>query len=149
VEARAPPHRLFLDQGNESAAALPYWVYYFPPWGYAVPTADKSQFASYNDFFAFYLRQHSKPGTRYLHFCGTVLSTAVLIAAIVSGHYWWILLWPVIGYGFAWVGHFGIEGNRPATFGHPFWSFISDFRMVYLMVTGQLGSYMAAATSKR
>jgi hypothetical protein len=119
-------------------------VYYSPPWGQAVTTNDKQQFASYNDFFAFYLREHSKPGTRYMHLCGTVLGLAVLIAAIATGHYWWILLWPVIGYGFAWIGHFGIEGNRPATFGHPFWSFISDFRMVYLMVTGQLTDYVAA-----
>jgi hypothetical protein len=124
-------------------------VYYFPPWGHAVPTDNKRQFASYDDFFAFYLGEHSKPGTRYMHLCGTVLGLAVVIAAIVTGHYWWILLWPVIGYGFAWIGHFGIEGNRPATFGHPFWSFISDFRMVYLMLTGQLSSYMRTISAPR
>jgi hypothetical protein len=124
-------------------------VYYFPPWGYAVPTDNKRQFASYDDFFAFYLGEHSKPGTRSMHLCGTVLGLAVVIAAIATGHYWWILLWPVIGYGFAWVGHFGIEGNRPATFGHPFWSFISDFRMVYLMLTGQLSSYMRTISAPR
>jgi hypothetical protein len=111
-----------------------------------VPTNNTQQFSSYNDFFVFYLGEHSKAGTRYMHLCGTVLGLAVLIWAIVTGHYWWILLWPVIGYAFAWIGHFGIEGNRPATFGHPFWSFISDFKMVYLMLTGQLSSWLSAKT---
>jgi hypothetical protein len=115
-----------------------------PAVGNAVSTDDKQRFSSYNDFFVFYLGEHSKPGTRYMHLCGTVLGLAVLIWAIVTAHYWWILLWPVIGYAFAWIGHFGIEGNRPATFGHPFWSFISDFKMVYLMLTGQLSNYVAA-----
>jgi hypothetical protein len=125
-------------------------VYYSAPWGDAVPINDKQEFESYNDFFVFYLSQHSKPGTRYMHLCGTVLGLAVVIAAIATGHYWWILLWPVIGYSFAWVSHFWIEGNRPATFGHPFWSFISDFRMVYLMLTGQLTNYAATeAASKK
>ena len=101
-------------------------------------TNDKQQFASYNDFFAFYLREHSKPGTRYMHVCGTVLGLAVLIAAIATGHYWWILLWPVIGYGFAWIGHFGFEKNRPASFKRPLYSFMGDWRMYFDIWTGKI-----------
>jgi hypothetical protein len=108
----------------------------------------KTQFSSYDEFFAFYLRAHSHRTNRLLHCCGTILGLAVLIGAIVLGHYWFALLWPVIGYGFAWFGHFVIEGNKPATFGHPWWSFISDFRMVWLIFTGQLGKWMEKASGQ-
>lgn len=98
----------------------------------------KDQFASYDEFFTFYLKEHSAPGNRLLHACGTILGLALFIWAMASGHYMWALLWIPIGYGFAWTGHFLIEGNKPATFGHPWWSFISDFRMLGLMLTGKL-----------
>jgi hypothetical protein len=103
------------------------------------------QFASYDDFFVFYLRQHSSPANRALHACGTLLGLAVLIGAIATGHYWFALLWIPIGYGFAWFGHLVVEGNKPATWGHPWWSFISDFRMLALMFTGRLGGWLARA----
>ncbi|HVH87590.1 MAG TPA: DUF962 domain-containing protein [Terriglobales bacterium] len=95
-------------------------------------------FTNYDEFFAFYLEQHSSPGNRVMHACGTLLGLAVLIWALATGHYIWALLWIPIGYGFAWTGHFLIEGNKPATFGHPWWSFISDFRMLGLMLSGKL-----------
>jgi hypothetical protein len=100
---------------------------------------EEHRFSSYDEFFAFYLKQHSSTGNRILHGCGTLLGLAVFIWAIVTSHYVWALLWIPIGYGFAWTGHFLIEGNKPATFGHPWWSFISDFRMLALMLTGKLG----------
>jgi hypothetical protein len=97
-------------------------------------------FASYDEFFAFYLREHSHPRNRLMHAAGTLLGLCTLIIPIAIGHPWYALLWPVVAYGFAWTGHFLIEGNKPATFGHPFWSFISDFRMLGLMLTGRLGA---------
>lgn len=102
------------------------------------------EFRSYDEFFLFYLRAHSHPSNRILHFTGSVLGIAVAIAAFALHHPWYALLWPVIGYGFAWFGHFVVEGNKPATFGHPWWSFISDYRMVWLMLTGQLGKWISA-----
>lgn len=99
---------------------------------------DGKRFSSYGEFFAFYLEQHSNPANRLLHACGTVLALAVLVFAFVTRHYIWALLWIPIAYGFAWIGHLAIEGNRPATFGHPWWSFISDFRMLWLMLGGKL-----------
>src|SRR5256714_11832072 len=96
------------------------------------------RFSSYAGFFAFYLKEHSIPANRLLHACGTLLGLTVLVGAIATRHYIWALLWIPIGYGFAWTGHFLVEGNKPATFGHPWWSFISDFRMLGLMVTGRL-----------
>jgi hypothetical protein len=96
-------------------------------------------FRSYDEFFEFYLEQHHDAGNRCMHAIGTSLGLIVVIVAFVTRHPWFALLWIPLGYGFAWTGHFLLEKNKPATFGHPFWSFISDFRMLWLMVTGRLG----------
>lgn len=111
--------------------------------------ADPRSFRSYNDFFQFYLEQHSEPANRWMHAAGTGLGVAVVVIAFATHHPWFALLWPVIGYGFAWVGHLLIEKNQPATFGHPFWSFISDFRMLGLMLTGRLSSRLRNAAPQR
>jgi hypothetical protein len=103
--------------------------------------ADQS-FANYEEFFTFYLREHSHPRNRLMHAAGTLLGLCTVIVPFAIGHPWYALLWPVVAYGFAWTGHFLIEGNKPATFGHPFWSFISDFRMLGLMLTGGLNRRM-------
>jgi hypothetical protein len=95
-------------------------------------------FANYEEFFAFYLTQHSDRNNRILHACGTILSFVFIAVMFYAGHAWWALAWPLIAYSFAWFGHFVVEGNKPATFGHPWWSFISDFRMLWLMLTGGL-----------
>ena len=99
---------------------------------------DEQKFATYEEFFTFYLHEHSDRRNRMMHAWGTALAAAMVIAAFVLGHPWYALLWPLVAYGFAWTGHFLIEGNKPATFGHPFWSFISDFHMLWLMATGRL-----------
>jgi hypothetical protein len=106
------------------------------------PSAMKKEFASYDDFFAFYVQQHREPANRWMHACGTLLGISVMVAAFATGHPWWALLWIPLAYGFAWTGHFLIERNKPATFGHPWWSFISDFRMLALMLTGRLGPWL-------
>jgi hypothetical protein len=100
------------------------------------------EFANFNDFFRFYVQQHMHPGNRWLHAIGTVSGIAVVVAAFAMHHPWASLFWPVIAYGCAWTGHFFIEGNRPATFGHPVWSFLGDFRMLGLMLIGRLDSYL-------
>jgi hypothetical protein len=107
--------------------------------------AEPAKFASYDEFFTFYLQQHSKPTNRAMHAIGTTLGIAVVIAAFVTGHPWYALLFFPVGYGCAWFGHFVLEKNKPATFGHPFWSFISDFRMLALMLTGRLSARMQQA----
>jgi len=104
-------------------------------------------FADYEEFFTFYLGEHSDPRNRAMHAAGTVLGLCTLIIPFAIGRPWYALLWPVVAYGFAWTGHFLIEGNKPATFGHPFWSFISDFRMLGLMLTGRLKARMASGTA--
>ncbi|KLE34745.1 DUF962 domain-containing protein [Aurantiacibacter luteus] len=105
-------------------------------------TSDKQTF---DQFWLFYLREHSKPRTRALHYVGTALVIAVALAAIVTGNWWLLLAMPVAGYFFAWVAHFTVERNRPATFTHPLWSLVSDFRMFGLWLTGRLGGELKRA----
>jgi hypothetical protein len=107
----------------------------------ATPAGQRS-FAGYEEFFTFYLHEHSDPRNRAMHAAGTVLGLCTLIVPFVVGHPWYALLWPVVAYSFAWTGHFLIEGNKPATFGHPVWSFVSDFKMLGLMLTGRLNKRM-------
>ncbi len=94
--------------------------------------------STYRDFWPFYLEEHSKPLTRTLHYIGSTLVFVVLALAIALQNWWLLLLVPVAGYGFAWVAHFGVERNRPATFTYPFWSLLSDFRMYFLWLGGQM-----------
>lgn len=93
---------------------------------------------NYSDFWDFYVQEHSKPMTRYFHFVGTVLGLVMLAWFIMGGNYVYIPLCFVVGYAFAWFSHFFIEKNRPATFKYPFWSYISDYKMVWFMLTGQM-----------
>jgi hypothetical protein len=81
----------------------------------------EEQFSNYEDFFTFYLHEHSDPRNRAMHAAGTTLGLCTLIVPFMIGRPWYALLWPVVAYSFAWTGHFLIEGNKPATFGHPFW----------------------------
>jgi len=105
----------------------------------------QEEFQTYEEFFAFYLREHSNPINRLWHYVGTVSAVSFFVWCMASGYWQYSLLAVVIGYGCAWTGHFVFEGNKPATFGHPGWSFISDFRMLFLFVTGRLGPALDAA----
>jgi hypothetical protein len=98
---------------------------------------------SFADFWPFYLREHSRPGTRALHFAGTTLSLGFLVAGIVAGRSRLFLAALVAGYGLAWIGHFFVERNRPATFRHPWWSLAGDFKMYGLMWRGRLAGELA------
>ncbi|MFL5348952.1 MAG: Mpo1-like protein [Hyalangium sp.] len=104
---------------------------------------------TYDEFWPFYLREHSRASTRWLHFVGTSLGLGSAVSAGVWGRPWLLLGFPVIAYGMAWIGHFGIEKNRPATFKYPLWSLISDFRMLGLMAVGQLGPHLERAEAAR
>ena len=97
-----------------------------------------NRIANFQAFFAFYLRQHTHPGCRAVHYGGTVAATLLLPAALISGVWWLAALAPVAGYGPAWIGHFALERNRPATFKYPLWSLMSDYYMLALALSGRL-----------
>ncbi len=92
-----------------------------------------------------YLRAHRRPQTRALHYLGSTLALICLVLAMTTSSWKWAIAAPLIGYAMAWVAHFGIEGNKPATFGHPFLSLASDFRMLALFATGRLQPHLRRA----
>lgn len=97
-----------------------------------------TQFNSFAEFYPYYLAEHANRTCRRLHLTGTLLVVALLVYTLATQQ--WVLLWllPVLGYGFAWVGHFFFEKNRPATFSHPLYSFIGDWVMAWQMLTGKI-----------
>lgn len=97
-----------------------------------------AHFRSFAEFYPYYLGEHSNPTCRRLHFVGTSLVIALLAYAIGSGKWLLLLALPVFGYGFAWVGHFFFEKNRPATFTHPLYSLIGDFVMFRDILVGKI-----------
>jgi hypothetical protein len=106
---------------------------------------DNRHIESYNDFWPYYLQEHAKPQTRAIHYAGTGLSIASLFAALVTGNPWFLPAALLAGYGPAWIGHFFIEHNRPATFSYPLWSLVSDYRMTWRWLTGRLNDDLMRA----
>ena len=103
------------------------------------------KFTTYAEFWPHYLREHARANTRRLHYLGTTLAIVLTAAAIAMGTVWLIAAALPAGYLFAWIGHFLVERNRPATFSHPIWSLISDFRMYFLWLGGQLNAELRDA----
>lgn len=95
-------------------------------------------FASFSEFWPYYLSEHRNPLNRRLHFVGTSILNGVVVVAALTGRPTLLLLCPLFGYGFAWYGHFRVEHNRPATFRHPIWSLMGDYKMYGQMLTGRL-----------
>lgn len=95
-------------------------------------------FKTYKEFYQYYLSEHSNTTCRNLHYIGSSLVILVLIISLYFDYY--MMLWslPFIGYGFAWLGHFGYEHNKPATFKWPFWSLMSDWVMLFQFLTRTL-----------
>jgi len=103
------------------------------------------EYRNFAEFWPFYLREHSKPRTRALHYAGTTLVMAILLFAVLTERWLWLIAVPLAGYGLAWVAHFAVEKNRPATFTYPPWSLAADFKMWWLWLTGRLGSELERA----
>ena len=96
------------------------------------------RYQSFREFYPFYLSEHANPTCRRLHFVGTTLVIAFLATAFLTRDAWWLLGALVAGYGFAWIGHFFFEHNRPATFTYPVYSFIGDWVMFKDLLTGKI-----------
>jgi hypothetical protein len=101
---------------------------------------------TYDEFWLRYLRGHGSATTRALHYTGSLLALACLLLAIATLDWRWLIAAPLIGYGFAWIAHFVVEGNRPETFGHPLWSLLSDYRMLLLALTFRLAPHLRRAS---
>ena len=98
------------------------------------PTSGE-RFRSFEAFYPYYIHEHSNQTCRRIHIVGTSLViVAALLGLLVNA--WWFLSMPFVGYGFAWVGHFFFEKNRPATFQYPLWSLMGDWRMFFETVGG-------------
>ena len=95
-------------------------------------------FATFAEFYPFYLAEHANRMCRRMHFAGTSLVLGCFVAAVATRNPWWLAAAPVAGYGFAWIGHFVFEHNRPATFTHPLYSLMGDWVMYKDMLTGRI-----------
>ncbi len=105
---------------------------------------NSNRITCYADFWPYYLREHARPATRALHYIGTALVIGLLLYGSLANT-WAFVAVPFAGYGFAWAAHLAVEHNRPATFTHPWWSLISDFRMFALFVGGRIGAHLDKA----
>ncbi len=96
------------------------------------------RYRSFAEFYPFYLSEHRNRTCRRLHFVGSAVVLAVIAAAVVTRNPLWLLAAPIAGYGFAWVGHFAFEKNRPATFQYPLYSLLGDWVMFRDMLSGRI-----------
>ena len=107
------------------------------------------RFKTFGEFWPFYLGEHAKASTRAVHMLGTLGGVVVFAAAIVTRRPWLIPGALVLSYGLAWLTHFTNENNRPATFSHPLWSFLGDWKMLLLAITGRLPSEIQRLVADR
>ena len=100
-------------------------------------TVIQEKYASFSEFYPAYLVEHSNRVCRELHFVGSTLALACLAAVLITRNTWWLAAAALCGYGFAWIGHFCFEKNRPTTFRQPVYSFLGDWLMYWQMLTGE------------
>lgn len=98
-------------------------------------------FKTFSDFYPYYLREHSNVTCRRLHFIGTCGVISLLLLFFFTGNPLVLVFLPLVGYGFAWVGHLGFEKNKPATFKYPFFSLLGDFRMFWDILAGRVKAF--------
>ena len=104
----------------------------------------QERLATFAAFWPYYVAQHSDPVNRALHFIGTSLALATLVASATLTP-WWALAVPLAGYGPAWAGHFFFQQNKPATFRYPLWSLRGDLRMYALLWLNRMDSEIERA----
>jgi len=103
---------------------------------------------SFAEFWPHYVCAHRHPATRAFHCTGTLLGWGLLLAAIWRRNPWLALAALLAPYAMAWFSHFFVEHNRPATFGHPLWSWCADQKMVAMILAGKMGEEMRRCTQQ-
>ena len=109
-----------------------------PAPGRHATAAELKALHSFAEFYPIYLSEHSNRTCRRLHFVGSTLSLACLVALVTTGQWWFLPAGLLCGYGFAWIGHFGFEKNKPASFSRPLYSFMGDWVMYKDIWTGRI-----------
>lgn len=97
----------------------------------------EKKYKTLKEFYPYYLEEHQNPTCRVLHFIGTGLVFLILAASLALGNLLWLISIPFVGYGFAWIGHYFFEKNKPATFQYPGFSLASDFILFFDLLTGK------------
>lgn len=95
------------------------------------------EYKTFGEFYPYYLSEHKNKTCRVLHFIGTSLFFVFLMGSFLFHQVYFLLLCPLAGYGFAWVGHFFYEKNKPATFKYPLYSLLGDFKMYFEILAGK------------
>ncbi|WP_372369905.1 Mpo1-like protein [Candidatus Uabimicrobium sp. HlEnr_7] len=108
----------------------------------------EQKYETFGEFWPFYLLEHSDPKNRFLHFVGSLIALLFLAATIYYSNLYYLIGAFVSGYAFAWIGHFFVEHNRPATFKYPLKSFFADWVMFVCIITGQIGKQLEKAKSR-
>lgn len=96
------------------------------------------RFETYEEFWPFYVREHSNKLNRTLHVAGTSAALGLLAAGVLTRRPLFLLAAPIVGYGFAWAGHFIVQKNKPATFQYPLWSLRGDLEMLAKTYAGTM-----------
>jgi len=107
----------------------------------------QQDYNTFAEFWPHYVSEHSRSGTRLLHLIGTTIAIASIVYFIAVGRWWLFPLALIPGYGAAWIGHFLVEKNKPATFQHPLWSLMGDYKMIWMMLTGRIDAEVQRANS--
>ncbi len=108
-----------------------------------------SDFRDFEEFWPFYVSEHAHPHNRLLHFVGTGSALGCIGAALLTKRRWLLAVAPLLGYGPAWIGHFLVEHNVPATFQHPLWSLRADFRMFTKIIAGTMDAEVERVMRER
>lgn len=110
---------------------------------------DDARYRTFEEFWPYYVSEHRHPVCRALHYVGTTAALAWVVLAIVRGQPALLGGAVVSGYFFAWIGHFFVEKNRPATFTYPLWSLRADFHMYGLALRGKMAAEVARVEASR
>ncbi|PZU51161.1 MAG: DUF962 domain-containing protein [Sphingomonas sp.] len=92
---------------------------------------------SFAEFWPYYMAAHQDQRNRNIHYIGSAGGLAALAALVVTGNWWLVPAGILFGYGCAWIGHFRFEHNKPASWVKPWWSFMGDWRMFWMKISGR------------